>query len=350
MGDLTVGMTATQRPNQFYDLKDPKTGKKYSGNPDRVWAFIPSSMEQLIKEKRVYFPIDTSKRPMQKRFKSELKSDVNPISTLLKVGMNSEATREFREIFGKTLFNYSKPISLLQTLIKQSTNKNDIVLDFFGGSGSICQSVLEANIDQYEDRKFICVQLPEQTDVKSEAFKAGYKTIADIAKERIRRVIKKIEAEQEAQKKKKAEQLDFKDENEKAKPDLGFKVFRLQRSNFKIWRSDTIGTEQQFGDQLEVFTDPVKESSEVENMLYELLLKSGFDLNSRIEAKSHYFIINKNEMVVALTKMSEEIVAEILALKPAKCITLDKLFNKNDQLKTNTVLHMRDAGVAFRTI
>jgi adenine-specific DNA-methyltransferase len=199
-------------------------------------------------------------------------------------------------------------------------------------------------------RKFICVQLPEKTEADSRAFKEGYGTIADIAKERIRRVIEKIESEQEAEKKAKAGKLDFGDEKEVPKLDLGFKVFKLQSSNFKIWRGNKFENGEQLEKQLNAFTDPVKEGSEEENMLYELLLKSGFDLNSRVANKGSYYVVNGNEMAVVLTKMSEAIVNEIISLKPQKCIALDKLFAGNDQLKTNTVLQMRDAGVEFKTI
>ena len=102
--------------------------------------------------------------------------------------------------------------------------------------------------------------------------------------------------------------------------------------------------------QLDAFTDPVKEDSSEENMLYELLLKSGYDLNTRIEKKPAYYVIDKDEMVVALSEINEETVKEIIELKPKKCIALDKLFAGNDQLKTNTVLQMKDAGIEFKTI
>ncbi|MFP4461840.1 MAG: site-specific DNA-methyltransferase, partial [Thermotogota bacterium] len=228
--------------------------------------------------------------------------------------------------------------------------KDDIVLDFFSGSATAAQAVLEMNKEDGVNRRFICVQLPEQVGEKDEAYKAGYKTIADLAKERIRRVIKEIESEKEAEKKEKAGKLDFGDEKEASKLDLGFKVFKLHSSNFKIWRGNKLENGEQLEKQLDAFTDPIKEGSEEENILYELLLKSGFDLNSSVQYKGDFYVANNNEMVVALSKISEAIVKEIISLKPGKCITLDKLFAGNDQLKTNTVLQMRDAGVEFKTI
>ncbi|HDH13478.1 MAG TPA: site-specific DNA-methyltransferase [Nitrospirae bacterium] len=174
LGDLTVGMTKDLRPNQYYDLVNPRTGKKYPANPNRVWGYIPETMNKLLEEKRVYFPEDESKRPMLKRFKENLKSEVNPISTwVTEVGMNAEATRDIQEIFGAAVFSYSKPLSLNNFLVKYSTKKDDIILDFFAGSSPLAQAVLELNNQDNMKRRFICVQLPEKTDEKSEAFKDG---------------------------------------------------------------------------------------------------------------------------------------------------------------------------------
>jgi adenine-specific DNA-methyltransferase len=137
-------------------------------------------------------------------------------------------------------------------------------LDFFAGSGTTGQAVLEQNTDG-SNRKFILVQLPEKCDENSEAYKAGYETIAEIGKERIRRVIKKIKAEQQSK-------LNVEGTNNKK--DLGFKVFKLQESNFKIWRSD-VKTVEELVTQLTLHTDPVDENAKTKNILYELLLKSG---------------------------------------------------------------------------
>jgi len=195
------------------------------------------------------------------------------------------------------------------------------------------------NNEDNGNRTFICVQLPELSDETSEAFKAGYKTIADIGKERIRRVIKKIKDEQKGK-------LEFGGE----KQDLGFKVFKLRESNFKIWRGDKIKNGEQLAKQLDIHTDPITKNATEENMLYELLLKSGFALNSTIEKKQNFYLINNGEMIVALFKMNKEIIKSIIEEKPAKVFTLDKLFKNNDQLKTNTALQMKDAGIDFKVV
>jgi adenine-specific DNA-methyltransferase len=192
-------------------------------------------------------------------------------------------------------------------------------------------------------------------DENGEAFKAGYKTIADISKERIRRVIKKLEKEEEELKKKKAGELPL-TESASDKPDAcrlspvaGFKVFKLAPSSFKIWRGNDI-TEENLVTQLDAFTDPVRKGSEKENMLYELILKSGYLLTDKVEAVSKYYSVRDGELIIALDEINQKLVEAIISAKPKKVIMLDNLFTGNDQLKTNTVLQMKDAEIDFKTI
>ena len=214
-GDLTVGMTGDMRPNQYYDLVDPKTGKVYKPNYNRVWSYIPESMVQLIAENRIVFPDDTSKRPMKKRFASELDSGTNPQSTWMDgIGMNTEGTRQMYDLFGKTFFSYTKPESLIKALILQATDKDSIILDFFSGSATTAHAVMQLNAEDGGHRKFIMVQLPEPCDEKSEAYKSGYPNICEIGKERIRRAAKKIAAD-----------------NPDKSFDGGFRVFKLADTN-----------------------------------------------------------------------------------------------------------------------
>ena len=236
-------------------------------------------------------------------------------------------------------FDFPKPVHLIKQCIALSTSGNDIVLDFFAGSCTTAHAVLDLNKQDNGTRKFICVQLPEKCDEKSEAFKAGYKTIADIGKERIRRVIKKIKDSENGK-------LPF----EKTKQDLGFKVFKLQASNFKIWHGDNIKDGRQLEKQMRLHLDSIKKDAVEENMLFELLLKSGRSLNSAIESANDYYKINDGEMVIALSKIDEKIVDSILEDKPQIFITLDRLFKNNDQLKTNTLLQMKDAGIEFKVV
>ena len=139
--------------------------------------------------------------------------------------------------------------------------------------------------------------------------------------------------------------------------DVGFKVFKLSPSNFKIWRGAEIDSEEKLTEQLNAFTNPIKPGAEKQNMLYELMLKAGYELTSPLSPLSSMrgdggeaYSINNNELIIALDTMNEKLIEQIIAIKPQKVITLDSLFTGNDQLKTNTVLQMRDAGVDFKTI
>jgi len=240
--------------------------------------------------------------------------------------------------------DFPKPSMLIRELVVQGSSKEDIVLDFFGGSGTTAQAVLELNKEDGGNRKFILVQLAEKTEEDSEAYKAGYKTIADICKERIRRVSKKIEEEA----RKNAGLFVEK------KLDLGFKSFTLESSNFKVWRTDTIESEEDLKKQMEAFVDPIRTGSEAEDMAWEILLKSGYELTTPIEkldvAGASVYSVSNGEVLVALEKISQKSIDAIIAKKPKRVVCLDRLFAGNDQLKTNTALQMKDAGVEFRTI
>ena len=186
LDNLTVGMDKNMRPNQYYDLIDPKTGNIFKPNPNRVWAYIPESMTRMIKQGRIFFPDDISKKPMLKRYKSDLKQSHNPISSLLptssdttkkefSIGLNSVATKELQNIFGNKTFDYSKPKDLIQFFIDQITNKNSIILDSFAGSGTTAHAVLNLNKQDGGNRKFILIEMEEYAE--------------NITSERVKRVI-----------------------------------------------------------------------------------------------------------------------------------------------------------------
>jgi adenine-specific DNA-methyltransferase len=219
------------------------------------------------------------------------------------------------------------------------TNPGDQVLDFFAGSGTIGQAILELNTEETPSRSIILVQFPEPYDKKSEAFKAGYKTIAALAKNRLQKVIKKLINENPM----------FAEQNQ----DLGFKVFKLKHSNFKLWRGDGIENGEELEKQLDLLADPVKPEALEKYMLFELLLKSGYALTTKIEkravGKSHYYLVD-DDLVIALSHLSEAVVQDILEATPQQVICLDSLFANDDPLKTNTKLQFKDAEIAFHSI
>ncbi len=268
------------------------------------------------------------------------------------VDTNEQSSAELEDLLGGKYFSFPKPVSLVKhiTNFVSDSDKEDIILGFFAGSGTTAHAVMQLNREDGGNRKYICVQLPELCDEKSEAYTAGYKTIADIAKERIRRAGTKIRAEIEAEQEKQNGQLDLDDAQAVKMPDLGFKVFKLADSNFKQWRKIRGSDTEAWQQQMMEFIDPVAENATVGNMVYELLLKSGKNLNSMIEHKNGYYTVNGQELILMLESATQETVDAVLAAHPEKVFALDRLFEGNDQLKTNTVLQMKDAGITFITI
>ena len=265
--------------------------------------------------------------------------------------LSNKGTSEIQQLLGKGIFDFPKPLSLIKLMMGIGINENDVILDFFAGSATTAHAVMQLNKEDGGNRKYILVQMPEPCDEKSEACKAGYRTIADIAKERIRRAGKKLQDEIEAENKKKEAQLNFdNEENQHADLDTGFKVFRLAESNFKQWQQPEDYSAEALAEQLKLFIDPVAENANLQNMVYELLLKSGKDLNVNIEQCNGYYLIEGNQLAFVLEKVDEQIIAEVLRRQPKKVIALDRIFKNNDQLKTNTALQMKDAGVEFKTI
>jgi len=315
---------------------DPETGNKFTFET----PYTQEKLEKWIEEKRIIFPKDKSKYPARKEFLEEYENNQQLI-TDIGLFATKATTEKLYGLFEKVkIFTNPKPDSLIKFLLNVATKSDDIILDFFAGSGTTAHAVLGLNKEDGGNRKFICVQLPEKCDEKSEAYKAGYKTIADIGKERIRRVIKKIKKDGEGK---------LKFDGETGKQDLGFKVFKLRESNFKIWRQD-IKTEEELKAQMQTHIDPLDENAKTENVLYELLLKSGVPLTAKIEKKNEHYWVSDGEIALILEKVDKAIIKKVIAEKPRKVITLDRLFKNNDQLKTNTALQMKDAEIDFKTV
>jgi adenine-specific DNA-methyltransferase len=347
------------------------SGRKCLPPKGRCWLYTRERYEEMIADNRIWFGENGNNIPAPKRFLSEVKQGLTPL-TIWKyadVGHNQESMRELRDIFdGEKVFDYSKPVKLIKQIVQLYSSENEVILDFFAGSGTTAHAVMDLNATDGGNRKHICVQLPELTDEKSEAYKTGYRTIAEISKERIRRAGKKIQEEIKKEIKNlellitklqgelpteenKTEIENLKSKIEQLKTqDLGFKVLKLEDSNFKQWHQIEGKDAKALAEQMKLFVDPVSESATIENMVYELLLKSGKDLNSSIEKNDGYFLINGNEMALILEKVSQKIITEVMSECPKKVIALDKLFKGNDQLKTNTILQMKDAGIEFKTI
>ncbi|MDD5199000.1 MAG: hypothetical protein PHC88_04295, partial [Terrimicrobiaceae bacterium] len=224
------------------------------------------------------------------------------------------------------------------------------LLDFFGGSATTAESVLTLNAEDGFNLHFIVVQLPEPCDPKDKvgkiAIAAGFKTISDIGKERVRRVIKKLNDED-------AGTLELEG---RAKPDRGFKVFKLQSSNFRTWNAEVPKEPAALTQQLEMHVRHIVEGRTPEDILFEILLKSGFPPTTPIEtlalAGQTVFSIAEGAMLICLEKtLTQEVIKEMAYRKPERVVCLDEGFAGNDQLKTNAVQTMKTKGVtSFRTV
>jgi adenine-specific DNA-methyltransferase len=348
--------TKTQRPNLVYPIINPFTKKKII-HPTNAWKFAKTECERHVKEKRIWWGNDGGyEYPRLKKFLSEVSEGIVPTDIWFhkETGTTDEGSKECEELIGKDIFDNPKPTRLIKRILQLQTqsNENDIVLDFFAGSCTTAHAVMQLNAEDGGDRKFICVQLAEPCEEESEAFKAGFKTIADIGKERIRRAAKKIKKETEGN-------LSF----DKNKLDLGFKVFRLKESNFKQWR-ENIKEPAEFKKHLLEMVDNVKKGASSEDMLFEIILKnSRFDLNVASEKKNvdnvEYYILTaeseenaeKNIEIICLAdKVTKKFIDKVLADKPERFTCLDAAFKNNDQLKTNTALQMESAKIEFKVI
>lgn len=173
----------------YFEIEMPKTGWKFTKN----WAFSKDSMNKMIKENKIIWPSSKTGTPRQKRFLSEMTNSTTPIKTLFGEYQSETATNNLKVLFNDVkLFNFPKPVPLVKYLIKQSSQKNSLILDFFAGSATTADAVMQLNKEDSGNRKYILVQLPEKVSKNSEAEKAGYETIDQISRERIERAATKI--------------------------------------------------------------------------------------------------------------------------------------------------------------
>jgi adenine-specific DNA-methyltransferase len=267
--------TKAQRPNLVYPLTNPFTGETIE-HPTHAWKYEKAEHERHVREKRLWWGKDgDAKYPRLKVFLSESDGGLVPIDVwdYKSSGTTDEGGAEVKNIFGEAVFDNPKPTKLIKRILKLATSNddNDIVLDFFAGSGTTAQAVLELNKEDGGNRQFILVQVAEETSVDSVAHKAGYQVISEITQERIRRVMKKMEDERNGRL------------PEGDAPDLGFRLYRYASSNYKPWEDyngDDIGAIQR---QFSTFEVPLVDGWREDDLLTEVMLLQGFPLDSRIE-------------------------------------------------------------------
>jgi adenine-specific DNA-methyltransferase len=338
--------TEDRRPNLHYDLIDPKTGINY-GRPRLGWRYDQKTMAKLIADERILWPASPDGRPRKKSFLNELKGRFTGFSSIIGTNVYTKhGTEDITTLFGGRAMDFPKPVSLVKELLMQGSDDDCIVLDFFAGSGSLGQAIYQLNRETHGHRRFILVQLPEPTQANSEARSLGYASIADVAKERLRRTVKRLKAG-------KTEELCLDSE---APLDEGFRVFKLAPSNFRIWHAeDAPPEEDELAKQLELYAENVLPGHSRQEILYELVLKAGFPLHVAIEerrvGKAPVFWIDGGALAICLEdRVTKELLRGLMELKPGRVLCLDHAFGENDQLKTNAVLEMKALGVVFQTV
>lgn len=389
--DLTKQTTASERPNSYFTIVNPKTGEQYPANPNRTWAITEDTFRTYYAENRIVFPGDydflSIQKPVLRYWKEDDMKKAGDkfgkvaVSTKLpdNIGMSQDGTKEITSLLGTKVFSFPKPSALIKYLISTSTEKNDLVLDFFSGSATTAHAVMQLNAEDGGHRKFIMVQLPEATDEKSEAYKAGYKNICEIGKERIRRAGEQIKSGIEeygySLRKLKTEGKPYKlamrrDDDENVDPgcisnpeivtgvqtdlydtpknleqiqkemaeslDIGFRVLKCDTSNMKEVYYNPAEYEASLFSHLE---DNIKEDRTPEDLLFQVMLDLGVLLSSKIEettiAGKKVFNVEDNYLIACFdSHVTDETITAIAKQKPYYFVMRDSSM-ANDSVATN---------------
>jgi adenine-specific DNA-methyltransferase len=331
-------MKATGAQDNFFEIVNPQNGDKYFAN----WAFSADSIKRMIEENLVIFPTSKSGTPRQKKFMNSYLNDRKAFVTNLGWFSTENATKAMMDLFdGKKVFDFPKPVDLIKFFVEQTT-KDELVLDFFAGSGTLAQAVLEQNELDNGRRHFVMVQLPEVISENSEAQSFGFTTIAELTRERVRRVGLQIESKSTI----------FTNE----KRDIGFRSFKLDQSNFAVWDAGAIeGDEKRLEQQLFAQVEHVLPGRSNQDVLFELMLKSRYQLTTPVELamieSCEVWKIADSEMVVVIDSgLTVEVIREIASWKPISVVILDRCFVGDDSLKANARKIFEDAKVDLKTV
>jgi len=342
-----------ERPNQLYEIMNPNTGQTYVPNPGSSWKNDFTRFEELMADNRIVFGVSGEAGPQRKRFWSEAQERGRVTKSLwTDLDTTSNATSYLVELMGKGVFTNPKPVDLIQRFIQLGTlGKDEIVMDFFGGSGTTAEAVLKQNAEDGGNRQFVFVTLPEALDNKTQAGKnalaLGFTTIADVARARISKAIDLLNHNSKTSQ-------DLFSSHPRSDSDLGFRHFELTRSNFKNWRGDVATNVKELTRQLELTNNSEFGSTNEIDLAIELILKDGLDLGSSITrvalGDSHGYLIGDNAMLLITKGLSEKGIQKIIDLAPKSAIFLDSMFAGNDAKKTNIRLQLAAAGIEFRSL
>ena len=364
--DMTGLATASQRPNLHYNIVNPETGIEYEC-PPLGWRYDRKRMNELIRNKEIIWPTGKEGRPRRKKFVKDLQNQYTGFSTVLQTVFNTQGTRELKMLFdGEDFFDFPKPTDLLKMMIQQGTDSDSLVLDFFSGSATTAHAVMQLNAEDGGHRKFIMVQLPEACDEKSEAYKAGYKTICDIGKERIRRAGVKIQQDlkenggeirhlaknQNPLKKTIASadgqmqfdvptipprwsKADESDDNQKMADalDTGFRVFKLDDSNM---RDVYFAPDDYTQDMLSMMESNIKPDRTALDLLFGCLLEWGLPLSMPYRSETidgctvHTY--NDGDLIACFDEKIPATVIETIARRqPLRAVFRDSSFSTSPE-------------------
>ncbi|HFC6379168.1 TPA: site-specific DNA-methyltransferase [Neisseria lactamica] len=321
------------RGRHFYEVKT-KSGNILNG----PWMIKKEEFDRLNLNQEIYWTTGGDEQPYGKLYLDKTKGQIPNDFWGIEFGTNQRGSLEVENLFKQRLFDFPKPTLLIKNLLNIGSSSDDLILDFFSGSGTTAHAVMQLNAEDGGSRRFICVQLPEETDEKSEARKAGFNTIAEIAKERIRRAGRQIsDGLQSGQ-----------------NVDTGFKVFKLAESGFKQWRQSGQADTEALQGELSLNIDSVLSEMPSENLLCELMLRLGLKLTCKVSLSDGVYFVEDEDTgglyAFLLERVNQDLIDAVLAKHPVKAVVLDRLFEGDDALKGNTVLQMKDAGVMFECV
>ena len=333
--DMSTQRTATERPNSNFTIVNPKNGQEFPVNPQAVWRITERDFQTYYDQNRIVFPGDYDflriSKPVLRYWEKDdkAKSGDNfgrvPVSTKLPedIGMSQDGTKDFMDLFESKSFSYPKPVGLIKFLLTIINDKNALIVDFFSGSGTTAQAVMQLNSEDKGNRKFILTQIPEKPETDSEAYKAGFKSICEIGKERIRRAGKKILEEQ------KAKQGDL-FSGEQKKLDVGFRVFKCADSNMK----DVYYAPAEYSQELLLgLEDNIKEDRNDLDLLFGCMLDWGVTLDLPLRTEKvdgiNIHIVNEGDLVACFEKhIPESVIDHIASLLPMRVVLRDSCFDE----------------------
>ena len=315
--DLSVGPAVQEN---IYTITTP-SGRKVEPPAGRSWRLSRKAFRERLQDNRIWFGADGNNVPAMKRFLSELrKTGVTPMTIWkhTEVDHSQGATQKLAKLFdGKKYFDYPKPVTLIQRCISLYSEQDSLILDFFSGSATTAHAVMQLNAEDGGNRKYIMIQLPEETPEDSEARKAGYNTIPEIAKERIRRAGKKIKEESPLT----TQNLD-----------TGFRVFRLADSNFEEVKKAPAEYDQS---QLDLFLNNVKSDRTDLDLLFGAMLSWGVQLSlpmtsEEVDGKMIYSVNDGDLVVCFADDITENIVKAMADKQPLRVLFRDNCFARDD--------------------